>query len=239
MGIIRDGSHVQKFGGNTLVGTGAFEGIWGTGGTFNWLTAAAAVRIKTGGNAADAAAGLGARSVMVEGLDENFNLASELLVTNGVAMSDPTVVTFIRVFRAYVVDSGAYGAANTGVIVVETTGGTTMLTIAVETGQSQYGAYTVPAGKIAAVPRYRIFVDSGKNADVQFCQRSGADVVLAPFSAPRRVANFIALAGESQIQLTTWHIFNEKTDIFWQAKANTTAAAVEVSFDVRLENGTL
>jgi hypothetical protein len=41
-------------------------------GAFNWLTAASAVRVKAGGDTNDTAAGTGARTVLVTGLDASF-----------------------------------------------------------------------------------------------------------------------------------------------------------------------
>ena len=90
---------VHKFGENPAVGT-TEEDIWFGGGLYNWLQSAATVRIAAGGNAADDSAGAGAREIQVEGLDSNWDEATELITTNGASASTATSTSFIRVNRA-------------------------------------------------------------------------------------------------------------------------------------------
>lgn len=80
-GLTSNISVVKKFGRNASVGTSfvpvALGGIYRT----PTSTSATTLRIKAGGNANDDAAGTGAREVTLEGLDENFELASEAVAT--------------------------------------------------------------------------------------------------------------------------------------------------------------
>lgn len=235
-GRIGYASTVQKFGSNNDVGTGAYEDIWQAGGTYNWLTAASAVRVKAGGNAADTAAGAGAQSVTIVGLDENWAEASETVATNGALASSPTTTTFIRVFRAYVENAGAYTGVNTGDVTIETTGGTTVGFISAGLGQSQLGLYSVPAGKVAYLQRFRIVANSGANktATIRLWQRRDADDVATPFKPKRLVDVFNGVSGEVSVEHATYPSFPAKTDIWFDAIGDANATSVDVSFDLIL-----
>ena len=95
----------------------------------------------------DAAAGTGARTVVVQGLDENHVPVEETLTVNGGAGS----VEFFRVFRAFVATSGISGT-NEGTISIDQDL-TTVAGIRAVGSPSSYGLgqtfmslYTVPAG---------------------------------------------------------------------------------------------
>ena len=226
------GAIVHKFGYNDAVGT-SYEAV-DPSGDFNWLTSAETVRIAAGGNAADTAAGVGAREVTVYGLDEDFNEVDEAIATAGASASSSTTQTFIRVFRVKVTASGAYGAANTGDIAIETTGGTGLTTLLADEGQSQYAAYTVPAGKTAHVHSISVFVDSGKNTTVRMFARSNADTTEAPFTAPQVKLLMPGLQAGGELLPKTPLVFHEKTDIYFEAKVDSTTAGVAVDFEIEL-----
>lgn len=149
-GAFRGYSTVVKFGHNADVDT-TEEDLWSEGGNLTYLTTASTIRIQAGGNAADTAAGTGAREVHIQGLDANYNLITDTLVTNGASASTATTKTYLRVLRAYVGEVGSSGH-NVGAITIEAvTGGTTQAHIPAELGQTQQCFYTVPAGKTAYV----------------------------------------------------------------------------------------
>jgi hypothetical protein len=144
-GKVRGAFHIIKFGENLDI-DGSMETIWDGGGLYTYLTAAAVVTV-TSTDGDDAAAGTGARTVTVEGLDANYNQVSETLTVGGSAGS----VEFFRVFRAFVASSGSSGT-NEGTISI-TSGATTLaqiLTVGSPTstglGQTFMSIYTVPAG---------------------------------------------------------------------------------------------
>jgi len=147
-GRVLNTDFIHKFGRNPNVG-GAPETIWMQGGIYSYLTSPSTVYV-TSNDAADAAAGTGARSVTVQGLDVNYQEVEETLTVGG----SVSTVEFLRVFRAFVVDSGSEGT-NVGDVKVTTgAGGSgTVLadigTIGTGTtfglGQSQLALYTIPA----------------------------------------------------------------------------------------------
>ena len=142
---VRGAYHIIKFGENLDV-DGSMETIWDGGGLYTYLTSAGVLTV-TSTDGDDAAAGTGARTVTVEGLDANYNQVSETLTVGGGAGS----VEFFRVFRAFVATSGSSGT-NEGTISIAQ-GATTLAQIrtvgtpsSTGLGQTFMSIYTVPAG---------------------------------------------------------------------------------------------
>ena len=231
-----DRSVVQKFGLNPDVGAGTTEDIWYGGGIYTgFLQSSAAVRIRAGGNVNDDTAGTGARSIRIEGLDENWNSATEDLVTAGASASSATTTTFIRVFRAYVMNSGTYNSNNAGDIVIETTAGTVVAAIEAADGQTQICVYSVPAGKKAFIRRLGVSVESSKPTTVKFFQHQNADDVSAPFTGTRLVFAFAGLAGVASENFEAYiGPFPAKTDIWARATGPTGGAAISATMDIVL-----
>lgn len=234
-------SLVHKFGRNPSVGTSfvpvAIGGVYPT----PQASGAAAMRVKSGGNANDTAAGTGAREITIEGLDETGALASEAVATAGASASSATTTTFMRVFRVYVSASGNYATqsagSHSGDIVIENTGGTEYATIAstdFPRGQSQIAAYSVPLGYTAKMCGIIINVDSNKDLDAVLFKRESILDVAAPYSAMRTVAEFDAISGEFAITFAQPLDFPALTDIGVMAKASTGTAEVTVDFPIVL-----
>ena len=237
-GVFPSREVVFKFGANPTVAAGVTEAVTYLG-TLNLLTAASPVRIKSGGNAADTAAGAGARQITIEGLDSSFNRISETLATAGASASAATAQSFIRVYRTYVSQTGAYGSlatgANTGDITVENSGGgTDLLAIRAGRGQSQYGAYTIPAGYSAYLTEVDATVEGGKATDIYMYQRPDADIVTAPYSAKRLVMAFKGLAGDATRDLDSYIRFLPKTDIWFEATGAAGGSSCSVEFQLTL-----
>ena len=193
--------YVHKYGRDPAIANGTWGGVLQAAVDFPWLTTATTVRIKAGGNAADTAAGLGAQSVKVEGLDETGAEASELIVTAGASASTSTTTTFIRVFRMYVVDSGAYGAANTAAIIIENTAGTAdLILIAAAEGQSQFAAYTIPLGHTGYLTSPYVQADGLKAADFRLMTRADCLTTTAPTTAPRVKHYFDGVLGLAKVE---------------------------------------
>ena len=94
-GLVRGASVIHKFGRNPNVG-GAPETIWEQGGVYTYLTVASTVYV-SGADAQDSAAGTGARTVTVQGLDANYNAieATKALKTlkNDLVETTPSTVS--------------------------------------------------------------------------------------------------------------------------------------------------
>jgi hypothetical protein len=107
----------------------------------------------------DAAAGTGARSILVQGLDGNYNQISEVVTPNGTTVVALTN-TYIAVNSVITLTAGSL-QLNDGNITVRVTGaGSTQGYIASKAGASRHGRFTVPAGYIWAVRNFFIFANN-------------------------------------------------------------------------------
>jgi len=223
----------RKFGINRAVGT-TFEEIWSAGGPYNWLQAASAVRIKAGGASTDDAASTGALEITVNGLDEDWNEASETIVTAGASASAPTTTTFIRVYRAYVSQTGTYTGANDGDIDVETTGGTLVARVTEGLGQTLMAITSVPAKHTLWLTRFRVIVgDTNKEASVCIHKRDRADVVTPPFGVHRTMATFdrVVSGNSANVVYQSYSSVPEKSDLWIRANTTSGTASVSAGFD--------
>lgn len=151
-GNITDTDTVFKFGYNNAVGT-TEEVVWDKGGTYTFLTSAETMDIVSN-DANDNSAGTGARTMIVQGLDSDYNEIFDVITLTGTTIVT-TPKSYLRVFRAYVVTSGTDSPtqdANEGTITIKgTTTSTLQAQINPREGQTLMCVYTVPAGKTAYI----------------------------------------------------------------------------------------
>ena len=120
------------------------EDIWEGGGVYPFLAAAATLAVSSA-SAADTAAGTGARTVLVSGLNSSYNTITETVTLNGTTPVN-TVNQFLRVNLFTTVTSGS-GGVNAGDLTLRVTGGGTIQSIArAGYGFGRSAIYTVPAG---------------------------------------------------------------------------------------------
>jgi hypothetical protein len=207
---------------------------------------ATALRIASGGNGNDTAAGSGAREVTLIGLDENFNEAMETVATAGASASSATATTFTRLYRAYVSASGTYATAvvgsHSGDIVIENSGGgTTWATISATDfprSQTEIGTYSVAAGYTAYLKYIAVNTESSKTIDVIGFYRPNIDATAAPYSAMRLFVELGGLGGgETEIKPDTpMGPFNGPCDIGFMGKVSAGSGEVDVDFEILLVN---
>ena len=235
-GTVAGHSIVHKFGRNPDVDTATDpEDVWNTGGTYTWQTAAQTVDlVSASGN--DASSGSGARTVTLHGLDASFNSASESIGLDG-ATPVTTSTSFIRVFRAYVTNTGTYHGSNEGAITASfSSTADTAFTIALGAGQTEMAIYTIPAAKIGLLLSVHINVDtvSNKTAQVTFNQMPNAHDATTPYAgAARRVLNFDGIAGSVTYAPASPTAFAEMTDL-WATVQSVSANDTPVSVDFEL-----
>jgi hypothetical protein len=137
-----------KFGLNSDI-NGSLETVWSHSSLYVYPTTAAVMKVSST-SANDTAAGTGARTVLVAGLDADYNEISETVTLNG-QTAVLTTNSFIRVFRAYVVTAGS-GDTAAGTIYVGagsvTAGVPATVYAVIEIGDNQtvMAMWTVPAG---------------------------------------------------------------------------------------------
>lgn len=140
---------VVGLGNNPDVDTTAAEDVWPVGGIYSWPSAAVAMEVVSS-SAADAAAGTGARTLRVDGLDANYDEISQTVTLNGVTpVALPTPL--LRVNSALIFSAGS-GEVNAGTIDVRrVSGGTIQSQVQIGYGISRQAIYTVPAGHTLVV----------------------------------------------------------------------------------------
>lgn len=147
-GQVAGHSSVIVFGYNQDVDTSE-ETVWPNGGLIPHINTATVMKVSSS-SANDTSAGTGARTVYIEGLDGNYNVASETVTLNG-QTSVNTTNSYVAINQMYVVTVGSTGY-NEGNINIGT--GTVTLGVPavlhdlIGTGNNQRttGHYAIPAG---------------------------------------------------------------------------------------------
>ena len=235
-GNITGHSFVHKFGRNDDVPNGTWEGVLQVSAQFNFRTAAETVRVKSGGDAADTAAGAGAQAITIIGLNGSGVVTTEIISLAGTSASSVSTNTYQRVYRMYIADlrAGAYGAANTADIVLENgTGGTDLIKIAAGEGQTQYGAYTISAGKTGYVQMAFVKADAAKAADFRVFTRTPFNDNTTPFGPKRLRLYFDGVLGYMPLRdVTSIITLPELTDIWVEARGGGANTEVSIDFNI-------
>jgi len=225
----------RKFGYNENVGT-SFEDVWVVGGNISFLSAADTMDVVSDDAADTNSAGTGLRKVRLQGLDGDYNFVDEVVDLAG---TTPVTTTnsFIRVFRAFSVETGS-GEVNAGVIsITDTTGGSDQAQILAGDGQTLQAIYTTRAGYYGYVTGVAIGIGGDDVAITQLRTR-------APTEGFRvRDQSNIAAGGISQISLAQWCggiLVPPKTDIIVRSKkigsgGTTSVSAAFSVFEIREE----
>lgn len=149
LGLVSGATRVAALGNNPDVDTAAVEDVWSGGGAYPWMTGATSLEIVSD-SANDAAAGTGARTVLINGLDANYVAVAQTITLNGTnAVAIPTQL--FRINSALIVSAGS-GKVNAGTITIRNSGGgSTRAIIPVGYGITRQAVFTVPAGKTLAI----------------------------------------------------------------------------------------
>ena len=219
-----------KFGINGDVGT-SVETVWAQGGIYVYPASATVMKISSS-SADDAAAGTGARTISIAGLDANYNEISETVILDGQTAVN-TVNSYLRISRMFVVTAGS-GATAAGTIYAGTgtvTSGvpaTVYGMIALNANQTQMAFWTVPAGYTFYLTG--LFYTSGNtNANAW----SNFQLIQRPLGGVFRQQSSSRVPGNGDfvIDLHTPIAFTEKTDIEVRAVASTSPSNVSAEFE--------
>lgn len=212
------------------------------GGVYRMLQPAAATTLRVkAGNASDTAAGTGARSVTIEGINASGNLVTDTLTTAGATASAVSSNSYIRLLRFWVASSGTYATtaagSHVGDIVIENgAGGTDWGTIQASDfprGQSEIAMYAVPNGKTAYLLSYSLVVDSTKTADFILLHRKSILDAAAPYDAGRTVLDFTGMNRNVARNFPApVGPFPANTDIGWLAKVSSATSLIEARMEL-------
>lgn len=230
----------HQFGRNAACGTSytpvSDNGVYRTPQT----SAATALRIKAGGNAADTAAGAGARSVRLTGIDASGDEITETIATAGASASVATNAQFIRLYEAAVVDTGTYGTqaagSHVGDITIENAAGTQdwaqIQLNGFPASVTGIGSLTIPRNHVGLISNIQINVDLTKTTDFLILQRGSILDTAAPYEPIYKVQEFIGVARPISIQFEAPIKITELTDIGVLAKVSNGTGAVSVDMEV-------
>ena len=215
-GQIEGYQYVHKFGANTNLDNQNYETIWDGSNLYPWATMDSAATTLT----TNAEAGNNGAEITIQGLNENWELTTEVLTLDGTAQT--TQNSWKRVFRAFVSGSQAITADFTlskGVVVV--------LQIGVDSQQTLMSLYTVPAGKSAYL--FNLDCTTLKNEEITVRLKSRL------FGKVFRTQHIFQVAGVHYNHTFTAPLyFPEKTDIELRAKGGSSGLDAYAHFDLIL-----
>ena len=234
-GDVAGTGYIEKFGMNTDVDSNK-ETIWDGGGIYSYISTAETVAV-TSTAGADSAAGTGARTVEIQGLDVNHTLVYETLTVGGGAGTQE----FLRIFRAKIVTAGTSGINEGTVSITSSDTSTVLAQIGVDgngsnaagRGQTFMALYTVPAGKTAYLTQWTVG-----------CGKQNTDAVATFLARPEGSAwnakdiitvSATTYAKDYKIPLQ----FTEKTDIEIRAYSTTNNSLVSSTFNLLLIDNTV
>ena len=202
--------------------------------------AATTLRVKAGGNAADTAAGAGARSIRLYGLDANGDEVEEVIATAGASASASTSASFLRLYKVEVETSGTYGTqsagSHVGNITIENTAGTQdwaqIQLNGFPSGSTSIGSITIPRNHVGLVTSIQINVDQAKATDIIILKREGVTQASAPYKPIVKLQEFLGVSSSVSISFETPIKFAELTDLGVLAKVSNGTGAVSVDIEV-------
>jgi len=228
-GDVQGVNFVKKFGNNPSISSET-ETIWDGGGMYEYLQNGQILSVASeSGN--DSISGSGARTVEVQGLDNEFYELSQTVELDG---QNPVELqeSMSRVFRVRVLTAGssAFNEGNINVGFGSFSSGVPsnlLASVQSEKNQTQMALYTVPSGKVAFLCDYYNNVGEGKTAQVESYARSQGGV----FQLKRIVNGF---ENSFFFPNSFPFFFDEKTDIEIRANSSSAGASVSAGFDMMI-----
>lgn len=227
------GATLDRFiGSNPNVGTTQAH-LSNAGGIYPWPTTSETLDIASD-DAGDTAAGLGARSIVIQGLDANFLPLIEIVPMAGIGIVTTTGL-FRRVNTVDILDVGTYGGSNLGnITITNTISGQLLATIEPGIGAARYGHYTVRAGKRAVVIRIVNTPEGAKNINVRAYIRPRADVIVAPFGGRVEALFYPNLGSPLVLDDIVGALVPSLTDFWVEVQTVSGNAAMSINFAVML-----
>lgn len=229
---------IYKFGYNPDV-DGTEETVWGNGGNYPWFTGELTVFISSS-SANDSGTGTGARTILIQGLDEDYKEIEETITLNGQTQIT-SQLSYLRIYRAFVTLAGSGGSA-AGIIYIGSSGATggvpnTSVYASLSLGnQTQIAAYTVPAGHTLYVDEINFTAAVSQANKLVTCK-----FVSREFGSNVFRTRFIQVLQSNQLIQTFKYpqAFAEKSDVECRASTDTTNTALGASFQgVLIKNDT-
>ena len=229
---------LYKFGYNPDVDTQE-ETVWGNAGNYIWLDSAVTMFVSST-SANDSGTGIGARTILIQGLDEDYNEIEETITLNGQTQVT-TQLSYLRVYRAFVTLAGS-NEGTSGVIYIGSSGATggvpnSTVYASISIGnQTQIAAYTVPAGYTLYVDEINFTAAVSQAQKLVHCKFNSRDYGSNVFRT-----RFVQVIQSNQLIQSFKYPqgFAEKTDLECRVSTDTSNTAIGASFQgVLIKNET-
>ena len=228
-GFTKGHTAIYKFGYNPDV-NGDEETVWSYGGNYPWLDNPVTMFISST-SANDASGGTGANTILIQGLDGDYNEIEETVTLNGQTQV-ATQSSYLRLHRAFVTLAGSSGTSG-GTIYIGSSGATggvpntTVYGSLALGNQTQVAAYTVPAGHTLYLDEINFTAalsTANKRVNISFHSRDFGSNVFR--------ARFVNILQSNQLlQLFKYpQEFKEKTDLECRVSTSTTNNPIAASF---------
>jgi len=229
---------LYKFGYNPDVDTQE-ETVWGNAGDYIWLDSAVTMFVSST-SANDSGTGIGARTILIQGLDEDYNEIEETITLSGQTQV-ATQLSYLRVYRAFVTLAGS-NEGTSGVIYIGSSGSTggvpnSSVYASISIGnQTQIAAYTVPAGYTLYIDEINFTAAVSQAQKLVHCKFNSRDYESNVFRT-----RFVQVIQSNQLIQSFKYPqeFTEKTDLECRVSTDTTNTAIGASFQgVLIKNET-
>ena len=216
--LVEDFSAIGQFGYNPSVST-TFATVWGGTGIYVYPTTATTVTATSSDTVSD-----NGGTVLISGLDANYNLQSETITIGGSASTN----TFIRVYSARML-TATTGNANVGNITI-TCDSKTVAYINAGYGSNLSAIYTVPANKRAFIVSASVGMSKQKEIEAKILTK-GINNGNVWNTVGYQTTFAVPLYRKFEIPI----LIDQKHDIEIRVKADATCA-VSASFSIYLED---
>ena len=240
-GLIKNTTVLRVVSRSPVTAVSTINDLWPVTGNLIHQIAASPIDIVSA-SANDTAAGSGARTLMVTGLDANFDQISETIALNGLTPVQ-TVNSYIRHHSTSVLTSGVYMGTTTpshaGDITFSYSGTADPAGLITDfegfSNASTFSSHrTIPRGFVGFLRALNINTDQQSPSTVAIFTRPGANVVTAPFSGGGTAAIIESLQGTATFNIPTPFAVNEFTDVWLSHRPNSNNTTASASFALDL-----
>ena len=168
----KKGLTIHKFGKNPDIDTGSVpENIWNGGGLYTGFDPTGAETLNIVSDSTDDdVLGIGAQTILLEGLDANYDRITEILEMDGTTIVVSTK-SYIRMNRAIIKTVGSSGYNVGSITVSQTTSSDIMCVMPPQGNQTHIACYTIPRGLTGYLVKWSANIQGTGSNDADICLR--------------------------------------------------------------------
>ena len=225
LGMVPNATLVTAFGYSPNTGSVTNVNAWETATAWSNLSSASTMEMLSS-SASDAAAGVGCQLVLTQGLDNNYNQISEIVVPNG-ASTVALANSYLIINNSICIQSGS-SVTNVGNITTRVTGGGSQQGyIFAGAGASRHGRFTVPAGYTLILENF--FLLCNKSGNPNSTATMFVDIILANGTKLQGLPQTIPNGSNPTITVPTGAVITEKQTLAFRiGSVSTTGIDISV-----------